>query len=849
MAEARRVIGKIGRDVRHAAMKVKPRLLGVLLAGGCAATDPTIAVHREEFVDPLTAPLAAATSASRDPIAFKVQHDILVALTGRFPVEGATPVERAERFVAAHIDLFARSRDATPVLKVRRSTVDHLRDRELDVVVLHQEIDGVDVYAGELSIVLEGNEVIAVGGVVLPGALKVGTRPSLTADEAIDKLRAAGIADKPIARPRLAIYDPRVFGLPLRGADRSRLVWQLATTSAYALIDAIDGSVVRLDDGLRPISLQVYDASDDDEQQYDSEDGGCQVASCAGETSAAVDTMKDTYNFYKNGHSWIGYDGDDADHETYINWPVQFATAYQSSIDEEFHFEPGFTTIDIVAHEFTHGVIEHRSDLEYHYESGALNESFADLMGNIVQGENFPGALVGEGTPIGAFRDMCDPSSMGQPEHYDNYANLPGSNDNGGVHVNSGIANFAWCKTAQLLHAKGNSNATARNKMDDTAWLLMGGLPAEATMYITASFAMTDMQTLFGGIGSNPWGHACLVWDAWNQVGVTVNGPLTNQCTGTADSDIDGVGANTDNCPGVPNPSQADTDGDDIGDACDNDLDGDGVLNTSDNCNLYNPSQQDSDNDGIGDACEDMDHDGVDNDDDNCEDVPNAGQEDADDDYIGDACEPDNDDDGVIDDLDNCQFVASSNANDADGDGLGDACDPCPDGADVVIAWTAGLNDPPLNIPPKPILADTDGDGTPDGCDASPSRFQIDGAWASADSALAPGSRATLDGVAVGHRPGEVGKTPAGILIDPCGRRDCRAYHQLVPVWVKVTGAGPELEAVIVDDRGRAQAHMRADGTLQFAPRGGRTYQLIFRSTTGEDVPVKVDVEVGGGEG
>jgi len=69
-----------------------------------------------------------------------------------------------------------------------------------------------------------------------------------------------------------------------------------------------------------------------------------------------------------------------------------------------------------------------------------------------------------------------------------------------------------------------------------------------------------------------------------------------------------------DNCPKVYNPDQVDTDGDEIGDACDDDKDNDGIKNAKDNCELVpNPDQKRTDTTRPeGDACaKDKDGDGV----------------------------------------------------------------------------------------------------------------------------------------------------------------------------------------------------------------------------------------------
>ncbi len=72
------------------------------------------------------------------------------------------------------------------------------------------------------------------------------------------------------------------------------------------------------------------------------------------------------------------------------------------------------------------------------------------------------------------------------------------------------------------------------------------------------------------------------------------------------DTDGDGIQDIHDLCEGVFDPEQLDSDGDGVGDGCDDDIDDDGIQNIFDNCStIANAEQIDADRDGLGDGCDD----------------------------------------------------------------------------------------------------------------------------------------------------------------------------------------------------------------------------------------------------
>ena len=112
-------------------------------------------------------------------------------------------------------------------------------------------------------------------------------------------------------------------------------------------------------------------------------------------------------------------------------------------------------------HEFTHGVLDHEARLFYSYQSGALNEGFADIFGEFIDLTYAGGRdtaatrwLIGEDLPGGALRDLQTPGRFGYPDRIRSPRYSVGSYDLGGVHINSAVAG----KAAALMTDGGSFN-------------------------------------------------------------------------------------------------------------------------------------------------------------------------------------------------------------------------------------------------------------------------------------------------------------------------------------------------------------------------------------------------------
>jgi Zn-dependent metalloprotease len=187
--------------------------------------------------------------------------------------------------------------------------------------------------------------------------------------------------------------------------------------------------------------------------------------------------------------------------------------------------------LDVVAHELTHGVVSLTSNLEYKKEPGALNEHFADAFGAMVKQWHLKqdvnaanwlngDTIMGSGTTAKSIRTFkegkayVDDPLLGtdpQPKHMS--GKYTGTDDNGGVHINSGIPNHAFYKVAMGIG--GNS----WDKTGKIWYQTLKNLGRKSKFQEAASMTHMVAGSLFGA-GSL---EQQAVKNGWSAVGITVS--------------------------------------------------------------------------------------------------------------------------------------------------------------------------------------------------------------------------------------------------------------------------------------------------------------------------------------
>ena len=207
----------------------------------------------------------------------------------------------------------------------------------------------------------------------------------------------------------------------------------------------------------------------------------------------------------------------------YSNEPCPYDNAFWDGT--QMVFGAGYAAADdVVGHELTHGYVERTSNLFSIYQSGAINESVADTIGEIVDhrngGDDDSAWTIGESLPIHALRSMKNPTLrfQGEPSQPDRMtspyfekgeagADLYGDNDdNGAVHRNDGVGN----KTAYLISQGGSFNGQTITGIDgsDAGLAKTGRLYLETIPRLTsgadyAQLGRVLVSTCLGLVGTH----------------------------------------------------------------------------------------------------------------------------------------------------------------------------------------------------------------------------------------------------------------------------------------------------------------------------------------------------------
>lgn len=395
------------------------------------------------------------------------EADKPIRLPGALPAEG-TPEATARAYLSACGSLFGLRDQASELIVMTSET----EERGRSFVRFQQVYQGVPILGGEIIVQSDASQyILSVNGEILPD-VKLNTTPTVDAEAARQKALTKvakgyelSVDELTTSEPELWIYNPAILGGP--GPRLNRLVWRLDVTPVellpireLVLVDAHTGGIAlhfNQIDAAR--NRSVYDNNNvrSNTLQNPANLRRTEGSAASGilDVDRAYDYTGDTYDFY-----WSRHRRDSIDNagmalisttrycSTRSSDPCPYRNAFWNG--QQMVYGQGFVADDVVAHEMTHGVTGRTSRLFYYYQSGAINEAFSDIWGEFVDLTNGKGNdsssvrwLVGEDIPGGAIRSMSNPPAYGDPDRMTSDRYWCNEEDNGGVHVNSGVGNKA----------------------------------------------------------------------------------------------------------------------------------------------------------------------------------------------------------------------------------------------------------------------------------------------------------------------------------------------------------------------------------------------------------------------
>lgn len=246
----------------------------------------------------------------------------------------------------------------------------------------------------------------------------------------------------------------------------------------------------------------------------------------------------EVYDFYWENYGRNSIDDNGMDMTSFVHTEQSLDNAYWSIGavwygEGDVLFDCLACSSDVVMHEITHGVTQYSTGLNYSYQSGALEESIADIMAAVFDTED--AWTIGEETSDVPLRNMAEPNNglNWQPEHMDEYLYI--SEDNGGVHYNSGIPNHAAYTIATELDAQGYDGKAI---LGDLTYTVL-------TNYLFPSAQFMDARNAFitavGDLSLNSTKKKevrQIIAGAWSDVGVELNVRTNDAYVDTSQSSL-----------------------------------------------------------------------------------------------------------------------------------------------------------------------------------------------------------------------------------------------------------------------------------------------------------------------
>jgi Zn-dependent metalloprotease len=263
--------------------------------------------------------------------------------------------------------------------------------------------------------------------------------------------------------------------------------------------------------------------------------------------------VSQTYSFYQSNYNRNSVDNAGYALTSYVNETATTDNAYWDGTSMHYGNRSsngaGITAIDVTGHELTHGVTQYTSNLNYSYQSGAMNESMSDIFGKSVQFWSKPTDVnwLLSNDMGWNIRNMSNPNAYSQPDTYLGTYWATSASDNGGVHTNSGVGNYMF----YLLVTGGSGVNDIGNSFTVTG---IGLTKADAilyrseTVYLIPTSQYADWRTACINASTDLYGAASpetyAVMNAWFAVGIGAAAP-SGTCAVPASLASSAIGDNT----------------------------------------------------------------------------------------------------------------------------------------------------------------------------------------------------------------------------------------------------------------------------------------------------------------